>query len=126
MVGDVLAFLNMVLVLVVILFGAYFTTRFTATRLGGAFTPQGGKLALVHRLSLGREQQLLVVKVADRHLLLGCTASQISLLTELTEEESTQLFSDNAQAEGIEPPSFSEILRNLRGKDSHDNDPRKG
>lgn len=147
MFGDFLTYLSMILVLVVVLVGAYFTTRWTASRMSGSqsFFHQGQKLALVHRLPLGRDQQLVIVKVANRHVVLGCTPSQLTYITELTPEESVEFFSeeekfpkekkekkkkfakeeDDSEQGQDEPLSFAEILKNLREKKEKSNDSTK-
>lgn len=112
----ILAVLSMVVVLVVVLFGAYFTTRWLATNMGGGFQAQGEKLTVVSRLSLGREQQLLVVKIANRHVVLGYTPSQVNFITELTAEESLAFFSEESVAEENNIPNFAQILLGLREK----------
>ncbi|MFI3253265.1 MAG: flagellar biosynthetic protein FliO [Eubacteriales bacterium] len=112
----ILAVLSMFVVLIVVLYGAYFTTRFLGTRLGSGFAMQGDKLSVVHRLSLGREQQLLVVKVANRHILLGCTTTQVTFITELSPEESQDICLQKPQRESPNVPSFAQIMLGLRDK----------
>lgn len=139
MFGDFFTYLSMILILIVVLVGAYFTTRWTATRIGGlqSFRSQGQKLAVVHRLPLGRDQQVVVVKIANRHVVIGCTPTQLSFLTELTAEESAEFFSfeelgnrskadsEEAVGDGNEAFSFAQILKMMREKKDKENDSTK-
>lgn len=115
---DIFAFLSIVSVVLVILFGAYFTTRQIALRMGAnqVFSHGKQKLAMVYRLPLGRDQQLAVVKLLDRHLLIGCTPSAITLLTELSPEESEQFSKENLGADlEKQLPSFGKMMQNFKG-----------
>lgn len=129
MLENVLSLLGMIFVLIVVLIGAYYTTRWTATRMGGmsGFGGAGQKLAMVYRVPLGKDQQLMVVKVANRHILIGSTPNQITFLTELTAAESEEFFSENASVPRGETVKFAQILQAMREhKNSDDeNDPRK-
>lgn len=109
-----------------VLVGAYFTTRWTATRMGNVqnYGLSSQKLALVSRLPLGREQQLLVVKVGERHVVLGCTSTQISFITELTQAESEEFVKDSV-VNPMEMPNFHQVIQNLKQKGKKNNDSTK-
>ncbi len=142
MFADILTYLSMILVLGVVLVGAYFTTRWTAFRMSKsqAYVQQGKKLALVQRLPLGRDQQLAIVKIANRHVVIGCTPTQLTYITELTSEESDEFFSTEEKKEKKkneakkeeysdqgqdEPLSFAEILKKMREKKEKSDDSTK-
>ena len=72
-------------------------------------------MRIVERLAVGRDQTLLVVELAGRYLLLGSSPSGVSLLRELTEEESALWAAPPCGGEGT-PPDFREFLRKLREK----------
>jgi len=87
--GDAaLASLLWMIVCVVLIIGlAYWFTKFTAGR--GAFGSfQGGRrMEVLDRLSLGRDQHVILARVGERYLLLGTGTAGITLLAELTAEE---------------------------------------
>lgn len=116
--NNFLSFLGMLTVLVVILICAYYTTRWMATRMSQApgAVSSGQKLTMVHRLLLGRDQQLMVVKVANRHVVIGCTPTQISFITELTEEESDEFFPATPEGTVNQMMNFTDVLQALRAK----------
>ena len=114
---DLLSLLGIILVLLLVMVGCYLFTRWAGTGLGGSFGLGGGgeRMKVVERLAVGRDQALLVVRLADRYLLLGSTPAGFTLLAELTEEEGA-LWAP--AAEPMEKPGmdFRELLRKLREK----------
>lgn len=117
---EVLSLLGILLVLLLVLGGCYLFTRWAGVGLGGrlGLTPSGGRLRVLERLSVGREHFILVVRAADRFLILGCSPSGFSVLCELTEEEGALWTSpppSEAAAEKI-TPDFRAILQRFREK----------
>lgn len=109
--------LGMLLVLVAVLFAAYWFTRYMAghgmggrafSRLGG----RGGCIRLVERAPLGKEQSLVVAQVGESWLLLGVTPSQVTLLRELSQEEAALWDPPPEDGSGPEktPPRFQDAL----------------
>ena len=49
--------------------------------------PREGRLEVLSRVPLGKDQSLVMAAVGKRCFLLGCAAGSVSLLTELTEKE---------------------------------------
>ena len=99
----------LVCVLVVIVL-AYLFTRYVAGR-GGMIGASGGseRFKVLSRLSLGREQSAVLVKAGEKYLLLGVTASEITVLKELTPEEAEAVYA--LPPDQPTPPSFGEALR---------------
>lgn len=84
--------LGMLMAVVVILLLAWLFTRYLAGRAPGAMRfsrNRKGRLQLLERMPLGREQYLAVVRAGDTCLLLGVTGSQITLLRVLSAEEAS-------------------------------------
>ncbi len=63
-------------------------------------------MEVVDKMSLGNRQAIQLVRVADRVLVLGVTAGQINLLTELTEEEATTALANKQ----VTPGSFLDAM----------------
>ena len=118
---DLLSLLGILMVLLLVLAGCYFFTRWAGTGLSGKFFAPGARrrMKVLERLPVGKDQALLVVQLAERYFLLGSSPSGFSLLAELTEEESA-LWSEAEPPSGVEtgrsPPDFQEFLRRLREK----------
>ncbi len=119
-VQEVLSLLGILLVMVLVLVGCYFVTRWAGTGLSLRIGAQGagGRLRVLDRLPVGRDQVILVVQAAGRFLILGSSPSGFSLLCELTEEEGAQWIgspdSDSPAEKAV--PDFREMLRRFREK----------
>ena len=115
---DLLSLLGILLVLVLVLAGSYLFTRWAGKGLGGRLgTFSGnGQMRVLERLTVGRDQSLLVVQIANRYFVVGSSPSGFSLLAELTGEEGALWDSAparDAPAEG-RSPDFRDLLRRLR------------
>ena len=110
-----LSLLWLVLCVLAIVGLAYWFTRYVIGRgaLGG-FGGLGGtgseRFKVLARLSLGREQSVVLIRVGERHLLLGVTPSSVSTLAELTPEEAQAWPGTPEQPAG---PGFGETLRTM-------------
>ena len=105
--------LGVLAVIVLILYLAYFATRWIGThsapggagalRAGGA-----GGLRILGQLGVGRNERLVLVRLGERCYLLGVTEHQITLLRELDGEEAAPWL---AQRESmVAAPGFLEVL----------------
>jgi len=81
-----------------------------AKRFGPGGAPQARMLRVVSQLSVGAREKLCIVEIDDQWLVLGVTASQITLLTQTPRKESS------AAAAAPEAISFSKLLNMARGK----------
>lgn len=112
---DLLSLLGILLVLLLVLAGCYLVTRWVGAGMPVGFGER--HLKVLERLPVGKDQALLVVRLADRTFLLGSSPSGFSLLCELTEEEGALWAepSDHETAGGASP-GFREMMRKLREK----------
>jgi flagellar biosynthetic protein FliO len=79
-----LSLLGMLLLLLLIFAGAYFTTRFIGGRYQGRMGA-GKNAEILERVPLGRDGSLLIVRAGGKVLLLGVTSHHIDRLAELDE-----------------------------------------
>jgi len=112
---ELLSLLGMILVLLLVLGGCYLFTRWTGVGLGKVPGRGSARMQVVDRLPVGRDQALLVVRLADRYLLVGSSPNGFSLLAELTEEEGA-LWAPDAVPMDRPSVDFRELLRKLREK----------
>ena len=119
--GDpsILSALGLLAVVLLVLAGAYFFTRWAGKNLGGGliagFT-DGSRLQVLDRAGLGKDQALLVVRAGGRYLLLGSSPAGVTLLAELTQEEGKEWESPTAP-DGPEPrsvPDFRALMQRLK------------
>ena len=117
--NPILAVLGMLAIVLLVLVGAYFFTRWAGMSLGGGFAAlRGGRIRVLDRAVLGKDQALLVVRAGERYLLLGSTSAGLTLLTELTKEEG-ESWTPPAPPEGPEqakPLDFHALMQRLREK----------
>jgi len=106
--------LGMLAAVVAVLVFAYYCTRYIAKRgmtlniqsLSGA----SAELCVLGQLNLGKGERLVLVKVHNRCLLLGVTEKNISVLTELSEEES-EAWLEQADEPEDDSSNFLEVLK---------------
>ncbi len=111
-----LSLLGMCLCVGVILFLAYwFTRRIAMGSLGGSMT-SNGHMRLYDRLPIGQNKAVVVVRVGLRWLVLGVSNEQVTLLTELSEEESRIWRQAKQTNSELSAPKFSDILSDVLRK----------
>ncbi|WP_320880466.1 flagellar biosynthetic protein FliO [Pygmaiobacter massiliensis] len=108
--------LGTVAAVVAVLFLSYWFTKYVVG--GGALqkalpSGAGKRMQVLDQFVLGKDQKLLVVRVAQRYFLLGVSAAQMTNLAELTAEEAAAWQPDPAQEGEPTPPSFYESLRTV-------------
>ncbi len=109
----ILSLMWLLVCVVVIIVLAYLFTKYAVGR-GGSFLGVAGgtdRFKVIARLSLGREQSVVLVQAGERHLLLGVAPSGVSLIAELTQEEAQALSAP--PSDQPVPPSFAEALRTV-------------
>ena len=118
--NPILAALGMLTIVLLVLAGAYFFTRWAGMSLGGGFAAlrSGGRIRVLDRAGLGKDQALLVIQLANRHFRLGSSPSGFSLLAELPEEEGAMWACPPASGGTQEkaPLDFQEWIRKFREK----------
>ncbi|MGE4275663.1 MAG: flagellar biosynthetic protein FliO [Lawsonibacter sp.] len=114
---DVWSLIGVLLSVVLILLLAYLFTKYIVGRstlgISAAKNPSG-ELCVLHRLNIGRGEQLVLVKLHARCLLLAVTSTGISVLTELSQEEAEPWLCGGDSA--AQPLRFFEVLRNSTAK----------
>ena len=116
---QILSVLGLLAVVLLVLVGAYFFTRWAGQNMGGGlFALRSGQLQVLDRAALGRDQALLVVKAGQRYLLLGSSTAGVTLLAELTREEGAcwEAPVSPQGPEGKQSPNFRALMRRLKEK----------
>ena len=117
---SVWSLLGMLAVVVLILFLAYYATKWIGTYSTRATSPRPGAgggdggFRVLAQLSVGRNERLLLVRLGDKCCLLGVTANSITLLKDMEETEAQAFLA----AREIPPATgFVDVLKeNLRKK----------
>lgn len=117
--GPILSAAGFLAVILLVLAGAYLFTRWAGEHLGMGLAGAvggGGRLRVLDRAGLGKDQAVLVVRAGQRYLLLGSTPSGVTLLAELSQEEGEAWESPAAPAAPERKPDFHALFQRLREK----------
>ncbi len=89
---NALTLIGMLVAVVAVLALAYFATRWVARRglsgAGGSSVGSAEDFCILRQISVGRSERLLLVRLNGQCMLLGVTGGSITVLKELTPEES--------------------------------------
>ena len=83
---DFVAVLSMVgtlLLMIAVFVGAYFVSKMVGKRYQGFSQSSKEQIKIIERKVIGKDQALLVVKIADKTLLLGATPHSVEKIEEL-------------------------------------------
>ena len=98
---------------------AYFFTKYVVGRnVPMTFGGIGRNMMhVIAQITLGRDRQVVLIQVGERYYLLGSTANEISLLSEISAEEVEAWREKERQMGGEgQPPSFSQSLQEILKK----------
>ena len=115
----ILAAAGLLAVVLLVLAGACVFTRWAGKSLNGsifAMQSRSGRVQVLDRAALGRDQALLVVRAGERYLLLGSSPAGLTLLTELTREEGENWIPPASPQEQGGSMDFRALMRRLREK----------
>ncbi len=107
--GNILQLLGLVLLLVIILIAAYYTSRFVGRIKMGQSKDSNIQVIEAYRISTNK--MLQIVKIANKYVVLGISKDNITFITELDESE---VLEHNVN-EG-EKQSFRHIFEKIKGK----------
>ena len=99
--------------IVVVLAMSYWVTRLVAGtgifHKGFKRRTDNGQIEVLDQELLGKDQRLVVARVSDKYYLLGVTPNAISLISEISWDE-TSKETDASRVEEQTPPSFGEAF----------------
>lgn len=105
---DIWGIVEAILVILVILFLAWYVTRFISLRARGKLA--GRHMRVVDRLTVGNDRALLLVKVGAEYCVIGVTGHEMRLIKTLDPSEAEALEAD-AQAGA---PGASDAWKNMQ------------
>ncbi len=113
------AILNL-LILGLVLFLAWWTTRFIGMRMGGSRL--GGAMRVIHHVPAGRDRSVMLLEVGGRIYLLGVTGHQVNLLDAIEDPEQIRRILEGTPAATenplgqLLPPSFGDVFGKVLGQ----------
>ncbi|MFA9381523.1 MAG: flagellar biosynthetic protein FliO [Acetanaerobacterium sp.] len=81
-----------ILMVVAIVVLAFYSTKWLGKRMGGAVKSR--YLSVIDRVSLGQDKYIAVVKVGEKHLLIGVSSGSVTNLGELSQDDLTQVVTE--------------------------------
>jgi flagellar protein FliO/FliZ len=106
----ILQLIKLLFIVVLVLAITYFVTRWIAK--GQKRVSGSSGIEVIDTGRLTNDKYIQIVKVADRYLVLGLSKENITMLTELSEEEVDSLCLEEKK----ELPGFSDILKNMKSR----------
>lgn len=101
------------IIVALILYLAYVSTKFIGK--GVSLKARSGCMRIRDQIAMGRDRSAAIVQIGTRFFLIGITASQISLLSEVDEEDLIPF--EEPDTEEKPYPDFKELLDKIgRGK----------
>ncbi len=93
-----------------IIYGSYMASKY----IGKGMTRGSSSLymRLLDQITLGQDRHIAIVQISGKYLLLGVTAGQINVLSELQDEELFPLAPEDT-GDGTRPPDFKAIMEKL-------------
>lgn len=123
-ISNIAELFGLLLVFVLILVLAYFTSKWIG-KTGAGMTTRKGNITIVETLRLSQTKYLQIIKVTDKYIVIAVSKDHVEYLTEIDGDklEVTQ--------GGTQAPSFKEILtkiktgNNIKSIDRKDNEKDK-
>lgn len=113
MVKGIITAIGTLIIVVLILYLAYVATKYIGRGVG--MKTRSGCMRIRDQIAMGRDRSAVIVQIGTRFFLVGITASQVSLLSEL-EEEDLIPFQDSETEERLYP-DFKDLMDKIgRGK----------
>ncbi len=102
--------IGLIVVLVVIIFGSYFVTKYVAAKAGGR-SGRTRYFKVLDRFSLSKDKMFVMVAVGQSVYLVGVTNQGMTLLDQ---KELSELPADEALTKKTVFPNFMSVLKNAR------------
>ena len=110
--SSALQLIQVLLIFVFVLAVTYLTTKFIAGHQKGL--QQNRSIQILDMAKVANNKYIQIVKVTDKYLVLGISKDNITLLTELSEEEAGKLaLSDGGSGKQFSE-SFNEVLQKVK------------
>ena len=90
---------------------AYWFTRHVVGRMSGGSVGRGHRISVVEQVTVGKEEKLLLARLGERLYFLAVTPGGITVLRELSEEETAQWMPPEPPAPVGE--NFAQALRRV-------------
>ncbi len=90
-----------------ILYGSYLASKYISRGMTKGSSSQ--YMRLIDQITLGQDRHVAILQVSGKYFLVGVTAGQVQLLSELQDEELFPLAPEDA-GDGMKAPDFKSIM----------------
>lgn len=98
------------IVVILIIYGSYIASKYIGKGLSKSSSSR--YMRLIDQITLGQDRHIAIIQVSGKYLLVGITAGQIRVLSELEEDELFPLTSDAAGSEA-KSLDFKSVMEKL-------------
>ena len=116
MMQSILTAIGTLLIVVAILFLTYICTKYIGTKMSvGRYAGGSSRyVSVIDQTLLGQESSIALVKISGRIFLLGITGQNVNLLTELREDELTEL--SVPESTNYASAAFKDVIERLKDR----------
>lgn len=101
------------IIVILILYLTFICTKYIGRGVG--VKTRSRNMKVLDQIVLGRDRSAAIVQAGNRFFLVGITASQVSLISELQEGEITALLQEPQEMERL-TPDFGEMFEKLKNR----------
>ena len=127
MLENIIYTLGLLLIIIVVFYLTYITTRFIGSKAGvNGINTKRKYLKIIETICLGRDKYLYLIKAGNKYILISSSNKGIEMLGNIEFEEDTDVKNEEGCMERLHTPgSFKEIINNYLGKTFYWNDCNK-
>ncbi|WP_099205307.1 FliO/MopB family protein [Scatolibacter rhodanostii] len=104
----ILSSIGTLLLIVAIFVGAYYVSKYLGSRYQSFDSDKSGNIELIEKKAIGKDQSLLIVRIADKTMLLGVTPQSIQKIEELDSAQITEI-----RTSKLVVPDFNHVLKDV-------------
>ena len=117
MIKGIFTALMTLIIVVVILYFAFVCTKYIGK--GVNLRNKSKYMKIIDQMVLGQDKSIAIVKIGERHYIIGISSSQITILSEVDEDSLIPL--DFTDETGEKIPDFKELFMKLGNKGKQKN-----
>ena len=116
MLGGIFTAIVTLLIVVVILYGAFWATKFIGQ--GYASASNSRNMNIVEQVTIGRDKSIAVVKAGDSFYLVGITPGSINLISQLNDDDKVEFeksfYAGQLNNNNIAKPPFKDVFEKMK------------
>ena len=118
MLGGIFTAIVTLLIVVAILYGAFWATKFIGQ--GYASASNSRNMNIVEQVTIGRDKSIAVVKAGDSFYMVGITPGSINLISELKDEDKAEFeksfYTGQLNNDNFTKPPFKDVFEKMKNR----------